>query len=177
MSRIGKKPIELPNGVTVKHKDNFVEVKGPKGVLSGTFNSNMDIVVEESQILVKRPDDQVQNRALHGLTRSLIANMVEGVTKGYEKRLQLVGVGYRVAKKGKNLVLTVGYSHPVEMKPPAGIEVEVPSNTEIVVKGIDKQAVGQFAAQIRGVREPEPYKGKGIRYKGEKVRQKVGKTG
>ena len=177
MSRIGKKPIELPSGVTVKQKDNFIEVKGPKGVLSGTFNSNMDIAVEGSQILVKRPDDQVHNRALHGLTRSLIANMVEGVTKGYEKRLQLVGVGYRVAKKGKNLILTVGYSHPVEMKPPTGIEVEVPSNTEIVVKGIDKQAVGQFAAQIRGVREPEPYKGKGIRYQGEKVRQKVGKTG
>ena len=177
MSRIGKKPIALPKGVEVKKDGNTLEVKGPKGVLKDTFNPDMEIVVEETQIVVKRPNDQVKNRALHGLTRSLIANMIEGVTKGFEKSLELRGVGYRAAKQGKKLVLTVGYSHPVEMDPPAGIEVEVPSSTKIVVKGINKQVVGQFAAEIRSVRAPEPYKGKGIRYEGEYVRQKVGKTG
>ncbi len=177
MSRIGKKPIEIPTGVEVKIDGNWVHVKGPKGELEQTFVKEINIEIEDNQILVKRPNDHVKNRALHGLVRSLVSNMVIGVTEGYSKSLQLVGVGYRAAMKGKDLVLTVGYSHPVEMAPPEGIEIEVPSNTEIKVSGIDKQKVGQFAAQIRSVREPEPYKGKGIRYKGEYVRQKVGKTG
>ena len=144
MSRIGKKPISIPAGVDVKIDGHHVDVKGPKGSLSGDFNLNIELSMEDHHIVCKRPDDHFQNRALHGLTRSLIANMVEGVSSGFEKSLQLVGVGYRASKKGDNLVLTVGYSHPVEMEPPAGIEVDVPSNTEIVVKGIDKQAVGQF---------------------------------
>ncbi len=177
MSRIGKKPIVIPNGVTVTLEGSHLEVKGPKGQLADTFSSVIGIEVQENQILITRPDDQAQNRALHGLTRSLVANMVEGVTNGYTKALQLVGVGYRASKKGNNLVLAVGYSHPVEMEPPAGIEVDVPSNTEIVVKGIDKQLVGAIAAKIRAVREPEPYKGKGIKYHDEHIRRKVGKTG
>lgn len=177
MSRIGRKPILVPAGVTVNVEGTHVEVKGPKGSLSETLHSNMLIEVEDSKILVKRPSDSVKNRALHGLSRSLVANMIEGVTKGFMKELKLVGVGYRAQKKGSNLVLHVGYSHPVEMAPPAGIEIEVPNNTQIFVKGIDKQMVGQFAAEIRAVREPEPYKGKGIRYKDEIVRLKVGKTG
>lgn len=177
MSRIGKKPIEIPKGVGVEVDGNNVSVKGPKGELEKNFEQGMAISVEDNQIIVLRPDDQVKNRSLHGLVRSLINNMVIGVTEGYSKSLELQGVGYRASKKGNDLMISVGYSHPVEVTPPEGINVEVPSNTEINISGIDKQKVGQFAAQIRSIREPEPYKGKGIRYKGEYVRRKVGKTG
>jgi len=177
MSRIGKKPVEIPEGVEVNVDENKVSVKGPKGQLEQIFDQGMDISLDDNQIIVQRPDDQVKNRSLHGLVRSLINNMVEGVTKGYSKSLELRGVGYRASMKGSTLVIAVGYSHPVEITPPEGINVEVPSNTEINISGIDKQKVGQFAAHIRSIREPEPYKGKGIRYKGEYVRQKVGKTG
>lgn len=177
MSRIGKKPIEIPKGVEVKVDGYKVSVKGPKGELEKSFNQGMAISVKDNQIIVLRPNDQVKNRSLHGLVRSLINNMVIGVTEGYTKSLELQGVGYRASKKGNDLVISVGYSHPVEVTPPEGIDVDVPSNTEINISGIDKQKVGQFAAQIRSIREPEPYKGKGIRYKGEYVRRKVGKTG
>lgn len=177
MSRIGKKPVPVPEQVTVKIDGTTVTVSGPKGTLTQVFHPDMTIEMQDGQIVVSRPSDKKQHRALHGLTRSLIANMIEGVTKGYQKELVLEGVGYRVAKQGNKLVLSVGYSHPVEILPPDGIEVEVPNNTQIVVKGIDKQLVGQFAAQVRAVREPEPYKGKGIRYKDEHIRRKVGKTG
>jgi len=177
MSRIGKKPVEIPEGVEVNVDENKVSVKGPKGQLEQIFDQGMDISLDDNQIIVQRPDDQVKNRSLHGLVRSLINNMVEGVTKGYSKSLELRGVGYRASMKGSTLVIAVGYSHPVEITPPEGINVEVPSNTEINISGIDKQKVGQFAAQIRSIREPEPYKGKGIRYKDEYVRRKVGKTG
>lgn len=177
MSRIGKKPIEIPKGVEVKVDGYKVSVKGPKGELEQSFEQGMKITLDDNQILVERPNDQVKNRSLHGLVRSLINNMVVGVTEGYTKSLELRGVGYRASKKGNDLVIAVGYSHPVEVTPPEGISVDVPSNTEINISGINKQEVGQFAAQIRSIREPEPYKGKGIRYKGEYVRQKVGKTG
>lgn len=177
MSRIGKKPVPVPEQVTVKIDGTTITVSGPKGTLTQVFHPDMTIEMQDGQIVVSRPSDKKQHRALHGLTRSLIANMIEGVTKGYQKELVLEGVGYRAAKQGNKLVLSVGYSHPVEILPPDGIEVEVPNNTQIVVKGIDKQLVGQFAAQVRAVREPEPYKGKGIRYKDEHIRRKVGKTG
>ena len=177
MSRIGKKPIEIPKGVEVEVDGYKVSVKGPKGELEKSFDQGMAISVKDNQIIVLRPNDQVKNRSLHGLVRSLINNMVIGVTAGYTKSLELQGVGYRASKKGNDLVISVGYSHPVEVTPPEGIDVDVPSNTEINISGIDKQKVGQFAAQIRSIREPEPYKGKGIRYKGEYVRRKVGKTG
>ena len=176
MSRIGRQPIEVPDGVTVSVETGRVSVKGPKGELSQTVSRDMKVVEGEGGVLtVERPTDRGPHRALHGLTRSLIANMVEGVTAGYEKRLQLQGVGYRAAPQGKNLSLSVGYSHPVVMEAPEGIEFEVPQPTEIVVRGIDKQLVGETAARIRRVRPPEPYKGKGIRYAGEQVRRKVGK--
>jgi large subunit ribosomal protein L6 len=177
MSRIGKKPIEIPSGVTVTVDKNTVTVKGPKGTLSRTFNPDMTIEVGEKEIIVKRPSDSKEHRALHGTTRALLANMVEGVSKGFEKSLELIGVGYRAQKQGKKLVLNVGYSHPVEIEPEEGIEIEVPSNTKIVVKGASKERVGALAANIRDVRPPEPYKGKGIRYEGEYVRRKEGKTG
>lgn len=177
MSRIGKKPIEVPSGVTVTLDGTVMTVKGPKGELKRDLHADMKINIEENEITVERPSDHKEHRSLHGTTRSLISNMVEGVTKGYERSLELIGVGYRASKSGKNLILNVGYSHPVEIVPEQGIEIDVPSNTQVVVKGIDKERVGATASNIRAVRLPEPYKGKGIRYVGEYVRRKVGKTG
>ena len=169
-------PIEVPDGVTVSVEAGRVSVKGPKGELSTDVSRAMMITEGEGGTLtVERPTDRGEHRALHGLTRSLVANMVEGVTAGYEKRLQIQGVGYRAALQGKNLSLSVGYSHPVLIEAPEGIEFDVPQNTEVIVRGIDKQLVGEMAARIRRVRPPEPYKGKGIRYAGEQVRRKVGK--
>lgn len=178
MSRIGKKPVELPAGVQVSVSDaNIVTVKGPLGQLEQQMPRDIQISIEDNQALVTRPSDEKHHRALHGLTRSLLANMVEGVTKGYVRNLELVGVGYRAALQGKDLSLTVGSSHPVVIKAPQGIEFEVPAPNKISVKGIDKQAVGQIAAEIRAVRKPEPYLGKGIKYEGEQIRRKVGKAG
>lgn len=177
MSRVGKKPIEIPAGVTVTNENNHLTVKGPKGELSRTFNQDIQIAIEENVITISRPSDAKDHRALHGTTRAVLANMVEGVAKGFERSLDLIGVGYRASKQGKKLVLNVGYSHPVEIDPEEGIEIEVPSNTKVIVKGTDKERVGALAANIRGVRPPEPYKGKGIRYEGEFVRRKEGKTG
>ena len=169
-------PIEVPDGVTVSVDPGRVSVKGPKGELSTVVNRDMKITEGEGGALtVERPTDRGEHRALHGLTRSLVANMVEGVTAGYEKRLQIQGVGYRAKLQGKNLNLSVGFSHPVLIEAPEGIEFEIPQQTEIIVRGIDKQLVGEMAARIRRVRPPEPYKGKGIRYEGEQVRRKVGK--
>lgn len=177
MSRIGKQPIDIPAGVEVKINENHISVKGPKGLLEREFNQEIGVTVEEGQIVVTRPSDHKNHVALHGLTRSLLANMVEGVTKGYEKSLDIVGVGYRAAKQGNKLVLTVGYSHPVEIEPTAGLEIEVPTPNKVIIKGIDKERVGQLAANIRFVRSPEPYKGKGIRYSDEIVHLKAGKAG
>ena len=177
MSRIGKKPIEIPAGVTVTINGSDVTVKGPKGELSRSFNSDLSITLEENVLTVTRPTDEKNHRALHGTTRAVISNMVEGVSKGFEKSLELIGVGYRAQKQGNKLILNVGYSHPVEFEPEQGLEVEVPSNTKIIVKGVSKERVGALAADIRDVRPPEPYKGKGIRYEGEYVRRKEGKTG
>ncbi|WP_078415011.1 50S ribosomal protein L6 [Priestia abyssalis] len=176
MSRVGKKPLEIPAGVTFTNNDNTVTVKGPKGELTRTFHPDMEIKVEDNVINVARPSDQKEHRALHGTTRSVLGNMVEGVTKGFERGLELIGVGYRAQKQGNKVVLSVGYSHPVEIVPEAGIEIDVPTQTKLVVKGIDKERVGAVAANIRDVRPPEPYKGKGIRYEGEYVRRKEGKT-
>ena len=175
MSRIGKLPVPLPDGVSVDVGAGNVLVKGPKGELSQTVSRDMKIALDDGTLTVERPTDRGPHRALHGLTRSLIANMVEGVTKGFAKQLEIQGVGYRASLRGSDLELNVGFSHSVVKDAPAGIEFEVPSATEIVVKGIDKQRVGQIAAEIRKVRPPEPYKGKGIRYQGEYVRRKVGK--
>lgn len=177
MSRIGKKPVTIPAGVEVKLDGNTVTVKGPKGTLSYTVNPNMEIKVEGAELTVARPNDNKQNRALHGLTRALIANMVTGVSEGFKKELEINGVGYRAAMQGKELALTVGYSHPVTMAVPEGLTVEVPANNKIVISGADKQQVGQFAAQVRAKRPPEPYKGKGIKYAGEHIRRKEGKAG
>jgi large subunit ribosomal protein L6 len=177
MSRVGKKPIEIPAGVTLTLNSNVVTVKGPKGELTRTFNPDIEIKVEENIINVSRPSESKEHRALHGTTRALLSNMVEGVSKGFEKSLELIGVGYRAQKQGNKLVLNVGYSHPVEITPEAGLEIEVPVNTKIIVKGTSKERVGALAANIRDVRRPEPYKGKGIRYEGEFVRRKEGKTG
>ena len=176
MSRVGSAPINLPSGVEVKIEGNMVAVKGPKGEIAQEIHGDISVEVEESVINVKRPTEQKRHKALHGLSRSLVNNMVVGVTKGFEKELVVAGVGYRAAKQGNKLVLTVGYSHPVEMEMPKGIELEV-ENNKIVVKGVDKQVVGEIAAKIRKVRPPEPYKGKGIRYKDERIRRKEGKTG
>jgi large subunit ribosomal protein L6 len=175
VSRIGKKPIDVPASVTVALDPGRVTVNGPLGELRQDVPQRMKIEQEDGSILVTRPTERGEDRALHGLTRTLIANMVEGVTKGFEKRLEIQGVGYRAALAGSNLELQVGYSHPVRITPRQGISFEVPAPTQIVVKGIDKQVVGQTAAEIRKVRPPEPYKGKGIRYEGEFVRRKVGK--
>jgi large subunit ribosomal protein L6 len=175
MSRIGKRPIEVPAGVTVSVEPGRVQVAGPLGTLQQQVPQRMQIAHEDGNVVVTRPTERGEDRALHGLTRTLIANMVEGVTKGFEKRLEIQGVGYRAALKGSDLELQVGYSHPVTIKPRTGISFEVPAPTQIVVKGTDKQQVGQTAAEIRKVRPPEPYKGKGIRYEGEYVRRKVGK--
>ncbi|MDI9514860.1 MAG: 50S ribosomal protein L6 [Clostridiaceae bacterium] len=177
MSRIGRMPVEIPAGVDVKINGQEVTVKGPKGTLVETFHSNMVIKKEGNTLVVTRPNDEKTNRALHGLTRSLLSNMVTGVTQGFEKHLEIVGVGFRAQKQGKKLVLTLGYSHPVEMEEPAGITIEVPSPDKIIVKGADKQAVGEVAAKIRMKRPPEPYKGKGIKYAGEVIIRKEGKAG
>ncbi|MBN2260239.1 MAG: 50S ribosomal protein L6 [Clostridiales bacterium] len=178
MSRIGKLPIEIPQGVEVTvDEKNLVSVKGPLGTLSEQVDAKITVKIEDNQVLVTRPNDNKVNRSLHGLYRALIANMVTGVAKGFEKRLQIVGVGYRATKTGENLDLQLGFSHPVVMKDPEGIVTEVPSQTEIIIKGIDKQLVGNYAAKIRDWRKPEPYKGKGIRYLGENVRRKEGKAG
>jgi large subunit ribosomal protein L6 len=176
VSRIGKQPIEVPSGVEVDVDGSRVTVKGPRGTLEQTFHREVRIVLDDGVVRVERPSDDGFHRALHGLTRTLIANMVEGVTKGYEKRLEIVGVGYRAALKGSDLELAVGYSHPVAFPSPEGIEFEVPAPTRIVIRGNDKQLVGEVAANIRKVRKPEPYKGKGIRYEGEHVRKKAGKA-
>jgi large subunit ribosomal protein L6 len=175
MSRIGKRPIEVPAGVIVSVDPGRVTVSGPKGELRQQVPARMQIAQEDGTVTVTRPTERGEDRALHGLTRTLIANMVEGVTNGFEKRLEIQGVGYRAALSGSNLELQVGYSHPVRITPREGISFEVPVPTQIVVRGIDKQIVGQTAAEIRKVRPPEPYKGKGIRYEGEHVRRKVGK--
>jgi len=178
MSRIGKLPIDVPQGVEITiDKDNLVSVKGPLGTLSEKIDKNIKVALEDNQIVVTRPNDLKVNRSMHGLYRSLIANMVEGVTKGYAKKLEIVGVGYRATKKGNDLDLQLGFSHPVVMTDPEGITTEVPVQTEIIIKGIDKQIVGNYAAKIRDLRKPEPYKGKGVRYAGEHVRRKEGKAG
>lgn len=177
MSRIGRLPVRIPAGVTVTINGNVVSVKGPKGELTNEFHPTMKIEQVDNTIVVKRQSDEKSQKALHGLTRSLIANMVEGVTNGYSRNLEIVGVGYRASKQGSKLVLNVGYSHPVEIEPAPGIEIEVPAPTRITVKGVDKQRVGEVAAKIREVRPPEPYLGKGIRYEGEHIRRKAGKAG
>ena len=176
MSRIGKKPIAIPAGVDVKIDGSQVTVKGPKGQLSNTFNADMSIVMENSEIVVTRPSDNKEHRSLHGLTRTLIANMVEGVTNGYKKQLEVNGVGYRAQKQGKDLVMNLGYSHQVIMPEVDGITIEVPNNNSIIISGPDKQKVGQFAAEVREKRPPEPYKGKGIKYVDEHIRRKEGKA-
>jgi len=175
MSRIGKQPIPIPDGVNIAVDPGRVTVNGPLGELTQNVPQRMLIEKEDGQLLVKRPTERGDDRALHGLTRSLVANMVEGVTNGFEKRLEIQGVGYRASLRGTALELNVGYSHPVVIDAPAGITFEVPVQTEVIVKGIDKQQVGEIAAEVRDVRPPEPYKGKGIRYQGEYVRRKVGK--
>jgi large subunit ribosomal protein L6 len=177
MSRIGKKPIEIPAGVTVTVNNSTVIVRGPKGELTRSFNPDIKVLVEDNIVNVSRPSDVKEHRALHGTTRAVIANMVEGVSTGFTRGLELIGVGYRASKQGNKLVLNVGYSHPVEIEPENGLEIEVPVNTKVIIKGTDKERVGALAANIRGVRPPEPYKGKGIRYEGEFVRRKEGKTG
>ena len=178
MSRIGKLPVAIPAGVTVEIKDgNVVSVKGPKGTLTKQFASEITIKEENGHIVVSRPNDNKKEKSLHGLTRALINNMVDGVTKGYEKKLEINGVGYRAAKQGKTLTLTLGYSHPVTMQDPEGLETVLDGTNTIFVRGIDKEAVGQYAAEIRAKRGPEPYKGKGIKYAEETIRRKVGKTG
>jgi len=176
MSRIGRQPIEVPSGVEVNVEGSRVSVKGPRGTLEQTFHPEVRILLEDGVVRVERPSDDGFHRALHGLTRTLIFNMVEGVTKGYEKRLEIVGVGYRAALKGEDLELSVGFSHTVPVPHPQGIEFEVPAPTRIVIRGNDKQMVGEVAANIRKIRKPEPYKGKGIRYEGELVRKKAGKA-
>lgn len=177
MSRIGKMPVPVPAGVTVQLEGSVIRVKGPKGELSRELHRDVKVDLVDGQILVSRPSDEGFHRALHGLTRSLIANMVEGVTKGFQRNLEIAGVGYRAAKDGQTLVLSMGYSHPVRIEPAQGIEFEVTTPTKLSVKGVDKQMVGQTAAEVRGVRGPEPYLGKGIRYEGEVIRRKAGKAG
>lgn len=178
MSRIGRQPIAIPAGVEVKlAAGNIVTVKGPKGTLERALPVEMEIKIEGSEVLVSRPNDLKKMKSLHGLTRTLIANMVVGVTEGYEKVLEINGVGYRAQKQGKKLILSLGYSHPVEMEDPEGLEVTVDGQNKIIIKGINKEKVGQYAAEIRDKRRPEPYKGKGIKYADEVIRRKVGKTG
>lgn len=177
MSRIGKMPVEIPQGVDVTISDQLVTVKGPKGQLQREFHPDMQIEIKDGSATVIRPSDQKLHRSLHGLSRTLLANMVEGVTKGYERKLEIIGVGYRALKQGDKLVLNMGFSHPVEFTPGKDMEIDVPAPTKITVKGIDKEKVGQLAANIRKVRPPEPYLGKGIRYEGERVIRKAGKAG
>jgi large subunit ribosomal protein L6 len=176
MSRIGKQPVDLPQGVEARLENGNLTVKGPKGSLELRVNPEMKVSIENGVLTVERPSDAANHRALHGLTRSLIANMVEGVTKGFERKLEIVGVGYRAEKKGPGITLHLGFSHTIEYPAPEGIELEVPQQTEVLVRGSDKQLVGQVAAEIRGFRPPEPYKGKGVRYAGEQIRRKAGKT-
>lgn len=177
MSRIGRKPIVIPAAVEVKVENNLVSVKGPKGNLSTTIHKNMAITIEGNELLVTRPDDEKENKSLHGLSRTLIANMVDGVTTGFKKELEVNGVGYRVAKQGNALVMNLGYSHQVIMEEIDGISIEVPTPNKIIILGSDKQKVGQFAAEVRKKRPPEPYKGKGIKYNTEVIRRKEGKAG
>lgn len=177
MSRIGKMPITVPAGVTVTIEDNHVTVKGPKGELTRQINKNMKLTMDNGVITVERPDDEKESRSLHGLSRTLINNMIIGVTQGFSKTLEINGVGYRATKQGQNINFTLGFSHPVVKEPPAGITFEVPAPNKIVVSGADKEVVGAVAADIRTLRPPEPYKGKGIRYEGEHVRRKIGKAG
>lgn len=177
MSRIGNKPVVVPAGVTVAQNGTTVTVKGPKGELTREFSPNITLNIEEGVVTLSRPNDEKENKTLHGTMRANLNNMVVGVSEGFTKALELIGVGYRAQLQGKKLVLSVGYSHPVEFEMPEGIEIEVPSNTSIIVKGSNKEVVGELAANIRGTRPPEPYKGKGIRYVGEHVRRKEGKTG
>lgn len=178
MSRIGRMPIDIPSGVDIKIEDkNVITVKGPKGSLQKQMHKDMLITVDGNKIMVSRPTEQKMHKALHGLTRTLVNNMIDGVTKGFEKSLEINGVGYRAQKQGKKLVLTLGYSHPVEMEEPSGITIDVPAPNKIIVRGMDKQMVGEFAAKIRTKREPEVYKGKGIKYENEVIRRKEGKTG
>ena len=177
MSRVGRMPIDIPAGVTATLDGQVITVKGPKGELTRTLHPDMKVTVQDNVITVERPNDEKNNRALHGLTRALIANMVKGVTEGFKKELEIVGVGYRAQMKGKKLALTLGFSHPLELDAPEGITIECPSATQIVISGINNEHVGEFAAKIRGYRLPEPYKGKGIRDVGEHVRRKAGKAG
>ena len=178
MSRIGQKPINIPSGVEVKVlKNNLVEVKGPKGTLSEQISPDMSVTIEDGVITVERPSENKRHKSVHGLSRTLIANMIEGVSEGYSKTLEIEGTGYRAQKQGKKLVLNLGFSHPIELEDPEGIEVEVPDANKIIVKGANKQQVGNYAAVIRALRKPEPYKGKGVRYAGEHIRRKVGKAG
>ncbi|MGQ9870936.1 50S ribosomal protein L6 [Leptodesmis sp.] len=177
MSRIGKRPISIPNKVTVSIDGQAVAVKGPKGELSRVLPAEVEVVQEGETILVKRRDDSRVARQRHGLSRTLVANMVEGVSQGFQRRLEIIGVGYRAQVQGKNLILNVGYSHPIQIEPPDGIQMAVENNTNVIVSGIDKEIVGNTAARIRAVRPPEPYKGKGIRYAGEVVKRKAGKAG
>ena len=176
MSRIGKNPVDIPKGVTVSQSGNIIKVKGPKGELQERLHSNISVEVKENEVIVSRPDDTKMNKSLHGLTRAIIQNMVTGVTSTYSKTLEIVGVGYRAELKGKNLLLNIGYSHPVYFMPPDGITFEVPAPTQIIISGISKQLVGQVAAKIRSLRKPEPYKGKGIKYSDEHIQRKAGKT-
>lgn len=177
MSRIGRKPITVPSGVDITLDNSVITVKGPKGTLTRELHKDMKVTVENNEITVDRPSDHKTHRSLHGTTRSVVSNMVSGVTEGFTRNLELVGVGYRASKSGEKLVLNVGYSHPVEITPEPGITFEVPSNTKIIVSGINKERVGEYAAKIRSVREPEPYKGKGIKYEGERIIRKEGKAG
>jgi large subunit ribosomal protein L6 len=177
LSRIGKLPITIPEKVEVNLKDNYLICKGPKGELSRHLHPQMEIKIENNEIIVNRPSDEKEHRSLHGLTRSLVANMVEGVSTGFTRKLEIIGVGYKAEMKGKNLVLTLGYSHPIVMSFPETIQASVPNPNEIVIDGADKELVGMIAAKIRSFRKPEPYKGKGVRYSGEYVRRKAGKTG
>ena len=177
MSRIGKKPVPITQGVEVTLEGNLLTVTGPKGTLSRELHPDMIVRIDSEQIVVERPSESKKHRSLHGTTRSVVFNMVEGVSNGYQKVLELVGVGYRAAKTGNNVTMSLGFSHPVEIVATDGIELEVPANNRLIVKGIDKEQVGTFAAKIRDIRKPEPYKGKGVRYEGERVRQKAGKTG
>lgn len=176
MSRIGRKPVEIKKGVTVEILDGLIKVKGPKGELTQTYNPKISIKVENNQVVLTRSSDEKQVKALHGLYRVLIQNMIDGVTEGYTKKLEIVGVGYKAEWKGRGLQLALGYSHPIFFIPPKEVKIEVPTPTNIVVSGIDKQLVGQIAAKIRSLRPPEPYKGKGIRYEGEQIIRKAGKT-
>lgn len=176
MSRIGKKPVSIPKDVKITQNGRSIVVKGPKGELQTEIHNNISVSIENNEVIVKRPDDSKQNKALHGLTRALIQNMVVGVTQAYQKTLDIVGVGYRAELKGRNLLINIGYSHPIYFMPPDGITLQTPTQTQIVVSGIDKQLVGMVAAKIRSIRMPEPYKGKGIKYSDEQIIRKAGKT-